>query len=300
MYRDCIMPAGVVRSTGPTEVRIAMTSWVIERPERLTIDGDVTGLDVGLISGRLNVVGGDGPARVEITAIGHKRVIVEHHNGILRVRHENPRSWPGFMWWLGQLARRYRADVSIAVPRGVGGDLRVISGSVVASGLGGGARVDVTSGRITLLGLGGRTTAKVISGPIEALGIDGDLTMETVSGEITLADSTARRVHARAISGAITCDLDNPNDSEIRLETTSGEITARVREDSDLEVHPHATSGRVTTGFPELASTGQHGGTRPVRGPLGTATGKLYASAVSGNISLLRRAVDYDEPEGQR
>jgi hypothetical protein len=272
-----------------------MTGWVIERPERLAIDGEVTALDVKLISGRLNVVGTDGPPRVEITAIGHKRVIVRHENGVLSVRHEEPRKWPGIMWWLGQLARRYRADVSVAVPRHIGGDLRVVSGSVVASGLGGGARVDVTSGRITLLGLGGRTTAKVVSGPIEALGIDGDLAMETVSGEITLADSTARRVYARAISGAITCDLDNPYNSEIRLETTSGEITARVREDSDLDVHLHATSGRVTTAFAQLPTT-NHPAPRTVRGPLGAGTGKLYASAVSGNISLLRRPVDYDEP----
>jgi hypothetical protein len=273
-----------------------MSSWVIEQPERLTIDGDVTGLDVDLISGRLNVVATDGPARVEVTAIGRKRLLVRHENGVLRVHHEEPRKWPGFMWWLGQLGRRFRADVSIAVPREAGGDLHVVSGSVVASGLAGGARVDVTSGRITLLGLGGRTTAKLVSGPIEALGIDGDLTMETISGEITLADTTARRVYARAISGAITCDLDNPRDSEIRLETTSGEITARVREDSDLDVHLHAISGRVTTAFAELQATGIRGATHTVRGPLGGATGKLYINAVSGNISLLRRPVDYDEP----
>jgi Putative adhesin len=285
-----------VRCGGRPYRRSAMSSWVIEQPERLTIDGAVTGLDVDLISGRLNVVATDGPARVEITAIGRKRVFVRHENGVLQVRHEESRKWPGFMWWLGHLTRRYRADVSIAVPRDVGGNLHMVAGSVVASGLAGGARVDVTSGRITLLGLGGRTIAKLVSGPIEALGIDGDLTMETISGEITLADTTARRVFARAISGAITCDLDNPHDSEIRLETTSGEITARVRDDSDLDVHLHAISGRVTTAFDELQTTGQRGAIHTVRGPLGAATGKLYINAVSGNISLLRRPVDYDEP----
>jgi Putative adhesin len=273
-----------------------MSSWVIEQPERLVIEGDVTGLDVNLIAGRLNVVGTDGPARVEVNAIGHKRMVVQHDNGVLRVRHEEQTRWPRFLWWLAVSSRRYRTDVSIAVPREIGGDLRLGAGSVVASGLAGGARVDVTSGRITLLGLGGRTTAKMISGPIEALGIDGDLTIETVSGEITLADVAAHRVYARTISGAVTCDLDNPYDSAIRLETTSGEITARVREDSDLDVHLHAISGRVTSAFPELPASGQRGATHTVRGPLGAATGKLFASAVSGNISLLRRPVDYEEP----
>jgi Toastrack DUF4097 len=273
-----------------------MATWLIEQPERLTLDGEVTDLQVDLISGRLNVVATDDAPRVEVTAIGRKRVIVTHDTGVLRIRHEDTRKWPGIVWWLGHLGRRYRADVSVAVPRAAGGDLRVVSGSVVASGLAGGARVDLTSGRITLLGLGGRTTAKTVSGPIEALGIDGDLALETVSGEITLADSTAHRVSARAVSGAITCDLDNPDGSDIRLETTSGEITVRVREDSDLDVQLHATSGRVTSAFAELPATGQHGGTRNVHGRLGAGTGKLHASAISGNISLLRRPVDYDEP----
>ena len=89
------------------------------------------------------------------------------------------------------------------------------------------------------MGLDGRTSAKLVSGPVEALGVDGDLTLETVSGELVVADSSAQRVHARTISGAITCDLSNPRHSEVRLATASGSITVRVREDSDLAVDLH-------------------------------------------------------------
>ena len=111
---------------------------------------------------------------------------------------------------------------------------------------------------------------------------------------ITLADSTARRVRAKTISGSLTCDLDNPpSDSEIKLETTSGEITARVREDSDLHVTLYAVSGRVTCAFQEL----HHEGAQSVSGTLGKGTGQLYANATSGNISLLRRPVDYEVEE---
>jgi hypothetical protein len=265
-----------------------MTTWTIEKPDRIALDGDVTRLTVFLVSGRLNVVGADGPARVEVTAVGKKRLTVRHEGGQLSVRHEHIRRWPGIVWWLAQLGRRYRADVSIAIPHDRPAELTVVSGSVVASALFGGARVDVTSGRITMLGLDGRTTAKIISGSIEALGIAGDLTMETVSGEITLADSAAERVYARTISGAVTCDLDNPSDGEIRLETTSGEITTRIREDSDLDVELNAISGRVTSAFPGLA------GGRRVRGRLGAGTGRLVAHAVSGNIALLRRPVEHE------
>ena len=265
-----------------------MTSWVIERPDRLTIDGEVKSLDVSLISGRLNVVATDGPPRVEVAAIGRRHLRVQLESGVLRVHYERPGKWPGLLSFIGKFVGWNRADVSLAVPYGAGGDLSVVSGSVVASGLAGGARVDVTSGRITLLGLDGRTAAKVISGSIEALHVDGDLSLETVSGEITLADSAASRVRARTISGSITCDLDNPAGSEIRLDTTSGEITVRVREDSDLDVQLHAVSGRVASAFGELPTTAGNS----LRGTLGAGTGRLYANAVSGTSSLLRRPAE--------
>jgi hypothetical protein len=262
---------------------------VIERPDRLTLSGAVRRVEVNLIQGRLNVVGTDGPARVEVSAIASKPLKVTlSDDGVLTVVHEEVPKWPGLLWWL--LGRKFRADVSIAVPHTTAAKLHVVEGSVVASTLRAGARVDVTSGRITLLGLDGAVAAKIISGPIEALSIGGELELETVSGEITLAHSSARRLRARTISGSLTCDLDNPSsDSEIKLETTSGEITARIREDSDLQVTLHAVSGRVTCAFPELDQD-----VKSASGTLGKGTGQLYVSATSGNIALLRRPVDFE------
>jgi DUF4097 and DUF4098 domain-containing protein YvlB len=268
-----------------------MGTWTIDRPDRRTFDGEVKRLDVHLVQGRLNVVGTDGPARIEVTAIGAKPIDVTlDDDGTLTVVHQHPPKWRWALWWL--FSRTYRADVSVAVPQAVPATLNVISGTIVASTLRAGARVDVTSGRITLLGLDGRISGRVVSGSIEALSIGGELDVETVSGEIVIADSTVARVRAKTISGSITCDLDNPPEhSDVKLETTSGEITARVREDSDLQVFLHVVSGRVTTAFPEL----KHEGGKAVSGRLGAGTGQLSASATSGNISLLRRPVDYDE-----
>ncbi|MCW6009420.1 DUF4097 family beta strand repeat-containing protein [Micromonospora sp. CPCC 205371] len=269
-----------------------MTSWTVEEPRRFSFEEPVTSLVVHLIAGRLNVVGTDGPARVEIAAHGGKPLIVEHENGRLAVRHEikkwSWKGWPEFSWWFG-LGKKYRADVSIAVPTGTRARLRVVSGTAIASGLRVDTDVDVTSGRITLMGLGGRTVAKLVSGPVEALGIVGDLTMETVSGELVLADSPAQRVHARAVSGSITCDLDNPRDSEIRLGTTSGGVTVRIREDSDLSVQLHTDSGRITSAFPELRSSDSLSWPRDAHGVLGSGAGKLWANTSSGSISLLAR-----------
>ncbi|MEV6931246.1 DUF4097 family beta strand repeat-containing protein [Dactylosporangium sp. NPDC051485] len=271
-----------------------MTAWSISEPERLTLEGDVTDLSVSLVAGRLNVVGADGPARVEVSHIGDRPVSVTFEGGVLTVAHEFPKGWPGFMWWL--FSPRYKVDVSVVVPVAAAVRLRVASGTVIASSLRNGATVDVTSGRITLLGIDGRVAGKVVSGSIEALTLGGEVDLETVSGEIVVADSTAGRVSARTITGSVTCDLDNPPaGTEVQLDTVSGEITARVREDSDLRVSLNAISGHVVNAFPELDQHSKN----VVTGRLGTGTGgRLAANATSGTISLLRRPVDDEEAGG--
>ncbi|GAA5195015.1 hypothetical protein GCM10023322_60760 [Rugosimonospora acidiphila] len=279
-----------------------MAYWAITEPRRLDIDR-VDRLDVSLLAGRLSLVGTDGPARVEVSAVGELKLNVRSEDGQLSVHHDVPRAWPGIFkplwwWWIGG-RRRFSADVSIAVPFQTPATLKVGSGSVIVSTVHADLSVDCASGRTTLLGVDGRIKASVVSGSIEALGCAGDITLDTVSGEITLADTAARRLTAKTISGALTADLDNPpHDSEINLETISGEIIIRVREDSDLTVRLSAVHGRVTSAFPDLAVEGERG--TSVRGRIGAGTGRLSANAMGGNIALLHRPVDedfaHDEP----
>ncbi len=274
-----------------------MNSWTIKEPQNveLTADDAVEHLHVRLYSGRLSVVGTDGPPRVEISRIAETGVHVKSDHGVLTVMHDDVQVWPGplapLWWWIN--GRRSSADVSIAVPYGTTCQLWIASGSVVASQIHADVTVDCVSGRMTLFGIDGHLRAKVVSGPIEALGCAGRIELETVSGEITLADTAASEVRAKTVSGSLTADLDNPPfDSQIRLETVSGEITIRVREDSDLKVSMSAVHGRVTSDFPDMSVEGKWGSA--VSGTLGSGAGQLYASAVGGNIALLCRPVDAD------
>ena len=276
---------------------MVISSWTVGEPRQITLDTVVDQVDVNLIAGRVNVVGADGPARVDITRAGRAPIVVEVVDRRLVVRHERLPRFPGFMWWLGQLRRRFSVEVSVAVPTGTAAHIRLVEGAVVAAGLRADTDVDLTSGRITLMGLGGRTRAKVVSGPVEALGVDGDLSMKTISGELVLADSTAERVQATTVSGSITCDLDNPQHRELRLGTTSGSVTVRVRADSDLAVDLQTQSGQITSAFREIADT-KYGSSHTSRGVLGQGAGKLWVTTVSGSIALLARPVD-DELEGE-
>ena len=265
-----------------------MGTQLIDSPQRLTLDGEVTQLDVWFAHGKLRVVGTDGPARVEVKKVGRRASTITHENGALSVRHPIKqakwRNGSGPFWG----RRNFTADVIVAVPPTVAASLTVVAGDVVASGLRSGATVDVTSGSITVMGLGGTVRTKTVSGSIEAMGVSGDLVMETVSGEISLAESSAERVHARTISGAVTCDLDNPFARDVHIDTTSGSITVRVPEDADLEVSLGAMSGRITSGFPQVRASGMPGN-NSASGRIGTGSGTLRAFAVSGSVSLLAR-----------
>ncbi|ROT32270.1 DUF4097 family beta strand repeat-containing protein [Micromonospora sp. HM5-17] len=265
-----------------------MTSWTVAGSDRLTITEPVDRVVVRLDYARLNVVGTEGPARIEISRPGRRPVLVEYRSGTLSVRQRGRWSW---MELVRLVRRRVGPEVSIGVPPGTEVDLQLVTGTLLASGLTGSTRAEITSGQITLMGLRGRTSVKLVSGPVEALGVAGDLTMETVSGELILAEGTAERIQARTVSGAITCDLDNPGESEIDLATISGSVTVRVRRDSDLDVRLHATSGTITSDFPELTVDGLRSWVgKRAQGILGTGRGRLAVTAQSGSITLLARA----------
>jgi hypothetical protein len=267
----------------------------IASPTRLTLDEKVNQLDVWLAHGKVHVVGTDGPARIDVRRVGHRGLTVTQANGNLSVRHDVPHGiWGLGLWWRGR--RHWSAEVIIAVPPATAASLTVVNGDAVASGLRHRTTVDVTSGSVAMMGLGGQVRAKTVSGSIEAVGISGELTMQTVSGEISLAGSSAEQVYARTISGAITCDLDNPRAFVVHLDTVSGSITVRVPEDASLRVDLAAASGSVTSAFPQVP-TANGMGRHSASGQIGAGTGRLRASAVSGTVSLLAGpASETDEP----
>jgi len=265
-----------------------MSAVHLAAPQRWTSDQPVTQLTLDLYNADVTVVGTDGPARLEVTRIGQRPVDLTHHDGILRLHQPKP----GF---LGRAPQRDRVELSIAVPRSVVCNLSVAVGELTASGLRDAVTITVAKGNVSLLGLAGTVRAETISGEIEALGVAGDTTLQTVSGPITVGGVTAARLTVKAISGALTCDLDNPRGGDIDLHTVSGAITVRVREDSDLDVNLSTVSGGVATDFAGLATSGVTGGPKELRGRLGAGIGRLKADAVSGAISLLARPLDADE-----
>ena len=53
-----------------------MSTWLIDTPQQLTLDGDISKLDVWLANGKVRVVGTDGPARLDVRKVGRKGITV--------------------------------------------------------------------------------------------------------------------------------------------------------------------------------------------------------------------------------
>jgi hypothetical protein len=264
-----------------------MGSWKLEEPGKLAFDR-VERVVVQIVEGAVGVVGSDGRPTLEVSELTGAPLRVEERDGTLTIDYERP--WrPGPLAWLAGWGRRHHAVLSLAVPRDCRVELRVVSASLMASGLRAAVQARTVSGEITLAGLGGRAEAETVSGAVQASGVTGDLSAQSVSGDLTVAEGGGGSVRARTVSGTITLDLQASGERDIQLSSVSGDLTVRLPEASDLEVALSSTSGQVASAFDQLEHDrmpGRHAAT----GRLGAGTGRLKASSTSGHVALLRRA----------
>jgi len=296
-----------------------MEQWRIEEPRSLDLTG-VRKLNVRMVAGSVDVVGigasqdeeagtsagdadGDtgsamgnvtwsgpadqtGNAHLEVSAL-RGPVLVNLDGGTLTISHERL-SWSGLLSWVD--GRSASAVVSIAVPERCPVELGVVSADAVVSGITGDTRVKSVSGDVTLDGVRGAVSAQTVSGDLETRGLAGDLHFTTVSGDLTVVDGVSGRVRAETMSGQVILDLDVPADGRIELSSISGDLTVRLPETAGLKVEVKTISGNLDSAFGEVTAE-RKPGRSTLRAQVGTGTGELRARTVSGDVTLLRRAV---------
>jgi hypothetical protein len=265
-----------------------MATWTIDEPRKLTFD-TVRRLRVQTVAGGIAVVGTDDAPTLEVSELDGPPLRVRHEDGVLDVDYERP-TWGPLGWLLGGWRRRYRAVISLAVPRDCAVDIEVVSGGLMVSGLRGPLAARTISGEITLTGCSGKVEAQTVSGAVQAHGVAGDLWAHTLSGDLTLVEGGGT-VGAKTVSGTVTLDVGAPGPGDIHVTTVSGDVTIRLPHASDLQVEVQSTSGQVASAFHELHREGRPA-LRSIRGRLGAGTGQLRATTTSGHVALLRR-----EPE---
>ncbi|MFF5564659.1 DUF4097 domain-containing protein [Streptomyces sp. NPDC012623] len=268
---------------------MAETTWEVTEPEKLAFDGPITALNVRIASGTVNVFGTDRDgARLEVSRLEGPPLIVTRSGSTLTVAYEDL-PWKGLLKWLDPKGWHRRAVISLAVPADTSVGVGVVDAGAVVSGVRGRTDVRGVSGDTTLVGLSGEVRADTVSGGLEAQAVTGDLRFHSVSGDLTVIEGAGSSVRAESVSGDMVIDLDPAGKpTDIQLTTVSGEVAIRLPHPADARVEANTASGSVSNAFDDLRVSGQWGAKR-ITGNLGTGTGTLKATTVSGSIALLRR-----------
>ncbi|AZK96450.1 MULTISPECIES: DUF4097 family beta strand repeat-containing protein [Streptomyces] len=276
---------------------MAESTWEVPEPRRLGFDTPVTALDVRIVNGTVNVVGTDEPsARLEVSSIDGPPLVVTHTDGRLTVAYPDlPRQ--GRLKWLDHKKWHRDAVVSLAVPVEATVDVTVVGANTVVSGIAGATSVRGVSGDTTLVRLSGPIRTDTVSGALEAQSVTGGLRFSSVSGDLTVIEGAGSSVRAESVSGSMTVDLAPRDDdrpaggsygpTELRLATLSGAVAIRLPDRTDARVKAETASGSVSNAFDDL-KVGGDWGARTITGTLGTGTGTLRASTLSGSLALLR------------
>ncbi|WP_327177935.1 DUF4097 domain-containing protein [Streptomyces sp. NBC_01335] len=273
-----------------------VSTWTVAEPLKLAFAEQVTALKVRIVNGTVNVVGSDEPeARLEVSAIDGPPLIVTLEDGVLTVTYEDL-AWKSFLKWLDRNGRSRSAAVTLAVPASASVEVGVVGAGAFVSGIRGRTDVRGVTGDTTLVGLTGEVRGETVSGGLEAQSVTGDLRFTSVSGDLTVVEGASTSVRAESVSGDMVLDVDASGaPADIRLTTVSGEIAIRLPHPADARVEANTASGAVSNAFEDLRVSGQWGA-KKITGTLGSGTGKLRATTVSGSIALLRRPPSEDEP----
>ena len=263
--------------------------WLINPGQTKTIDVDgVTALKVGLIGGQIDVIGHDEPTtRVEVRNVTGKDLKVTAENGRLEIDHPQLR-WDNFIdvfrSWQGKAA----ADVSVLVPRDVALKLGTVGGNALVTGL-------VTDVRLSTVN--GDLAADTLVGDVELNGVNGELSVQnhlgavkanTVSGDVTMS-GTLSRVAVDGVSGNVFVDVRGVPDT-IRNNTVSGDLTLRLDGDAPARYRVNSVSGMLQIDNNIYRTAGARNFEQQ-DGDLDGHWIDVAANSVSGNVSVVRRAV---------
>lgn len=277
---------------------MTLEKWIIHPGETRVIDlDDIRKLKVGLVGGQIDVVAHDEPGiRIEVHAVAVKDLRIEASGDVVEIDHAQLR-WDNFL----EVFRNFgtggpKAEISVAVPRGMGLNLGVVSASALVSGLATDAKLNTVSGDIIVDGLSGDLSANAVSGDVQIRNLEGALTANSVSGDVA-ATGTIRKATIDTVSGAMLVDSVGTTEA-VNLNTVSGNATIRLDEGLPANYVVRSVSGRVLVDGVKRSGQGA-GPTTNFSGSAGELSGRFVdvrANSVSGDVTVLRRETASADP----
>ena len=264
--------------------------WLIAPGEERVIDiAQATKLKIGLVGGQVDVVAHDEPGiRIEVHGVTTKDLRIESDGTQIEIDHPQL-GWDNFL----EVFRNFgdggpKAEVSVAVPRGIALTLGVVSAGALVSGLANDSRLNTVSGDIIVDTHTGDLSVNSVSGDVQIRDLTGALTANSVSGDVAVTGSV-RKTTIDTVSGAMWVDATG-NVNTINLNTVAGNSTIRLEETLPANYVMRSMSGRV------LVDGVTRGSSRPTSytGSAGELSGSFVdvrTNSVSGDITVVRQPV---------
>jgi DUF4097 and DUF4098 domain-containing protein YvlB len=255
----------------------------------IDIEG-VRKLKIGLVGGQIDVVAHDEPdVRIEVHGVTVKDLRIEATGDVVEIDHAQLR-WDNFL----EAFRNFgsggpKAEVSVAVPRGIQLNLGVVSASALVTGLATDAKLNTVSGDIIVDGHTGDLSVNAVSGDVQIRALEGALSANSVSGDVA-ATGTLRKASIDTVSGAMLVDSAGRIHA-VNLNTVSGDATVRIDHDLPANYVLRSVSGRVTVDGVKRSTSAPTNYSDSV-GELSGSFVDVRANSVSGAVTVLRRTVD--------
>jgi DUF4097 and DUF4098 domain-containing protein YvlB len=266
---------------------MSLEKWLVAPGQTKIIDVElVRTLKVGLIGGRVDVIGHDEPgARVEVHSVTGKDLKVSMDGDVLEIDHPQLR-WDNFIDVFSSFRGTAKADISIMVPRDVAMKFGVISAEALISGLANDAKVSTVNGDVVIDNLTGNLELNGVNGELSVRNHTGEITAHTVSGDIT-ASGRLRRFSVDGVSSNVFLDIEGIPD-RIMTNTVTGNVTVRLGTEVAARYRLNTVTGRLQLDDQTIRTTFGKG----YEGSSGQLDGswlELQANSVSGDISVVRR-----------
>ena len=269
---------------------MSLEKWLVVPGQSTIIDIDlVRRLTVSLIGGTVDVIGHDEPgARIEVHRVTGKDLKISMNGDALQIDHPQLR-WDNFVDVFASFRGTAQTEISVLVPRDVALRFGVVTADALVSGLRNDAKLNTISGDIVVDGCAGDLDVNAVNGEVSVRDHVGSVTVHTVSGEIT-ASGRIRRFALDGVTSDVFLDLEGTPD-EIVTNTVSGNLTVRLGAEVATRYRLNSVSGtlqlddqtvRGTLGKAYEASSGVLDGSWV----------ELRANTVSGDISVVRRAIE--------
>lgn len=270
---------------------MTLEKWLVQPGQTRVIDIEgVRRLKVGLVGGQVDVVAHDEPGvRIEVHGVTVKDLRIEATGDTVEIDHAQLR-WDNFL----EVFRNFggggpKAEISVAVPRGIDLNLGVVSASALVSGLATDARISTVSGDVIIDGHAGDISVNAVSGDVQIRGLEGALSANSVSGDVA-ATGTIRKASIDTVSGAMLVDSSGGIHA-VNLNTVSGDATVRVDEGLPANFVLRSVSGRVTVDGVKRSTSTPTNYSDSV-GELAGSFVDVRANSVSGSITVLRRVAE--------